>query len=139
MDMSSVLVDANAYTAVRTGHEGVLDRLGRANTVIMSSIVLGELQAGFQNGRRVEQNLEMLQRFLVLPQVRIADVTAETAEHYGRLMTKLRRAGTPLPTNDVWLAAQAVQAGAVILTFDKHFYMMPEVRVWPETTRRTKK
>jgi tRNA(fMet)-specific endonuclease VapC len=137
--VSCAFVDTNAYSAIRAGHDDVLERLGQSDTVVMSAIVLGELQTGFQNGRQVEENQEMLQRFLALPQVRVADVTGETAEHYGRLMTKLRRAGTPLPTNDVWLAAQAVEMGAVILTFDKHFRKMPEVRIWPDPSQRSGK
>jgi tRNA(fMet)-specific endonuclease VapC len=134
--MNRVLLDTNVYSALRTGQPDVLDRLGKASSVFVSAVVLGELHAGFQSGTRLRQNQDSLGQFLALPEVSVANLTEETAEHYGWLMAKLRKTGTPLPTNDVWLGAQAIEMRATVMTFDKHFRMMPGLRIWPALSER---
>lgn len=92
-----------------------------ANLVLVPTIVLGELYAGFEMGSRGPENVSALQELLAEPFVRELVATAEVARRYGLLVAALRRAGTPIPTNDVWIAACALDAGARLLTSDEHF------------------
>ena len=82
---------------------------------------MGELIYGFRHGRRYRQNFNQLERFLAKPLVGFVPVTIETCSRFGSAAAKLRRAGTPIPVNDVWIAAHALQTGASLLTYDAHF------------------
>jgi tRNA(fMet)-specific endonuclease VapC len=95
--------------------------LSRASSVLVPTIVLGELEAGFILGGRAAENRVMLDDFLAEPFVTVADVTAEVAARYGHLFAQLRRSGTPIPTNDVWIAAVTIASGAHLVTFDEDF------------------
>lgn len=128
--MKKVLLDTNAYTALRRGDEEILDVLGRAETVFMSAIVLGELHAGFRGGRKAAQNRKELEEFNSRPTVRIPHVTQETAEVFGAIKHRLKAAGTPIPINDVWIAAQATEAGAFLVTHDEHFNKIAGLLLW---------
>ena len=125
-----VLLDTNALTALWSGDERVLDALGQAERVFMSIVVLGELFAGFRGGSRMKENRARLAGFLAKPTVNTLELTTETAEVYGQIKDALRRAGTPVPINDVWLSAQAIETGSVLVTFDSHFENVPGVRLW---------
>lgn len=87
----------------------------------MPSIVLGELWIGFRLGGRLEQNERELREFLVNPVVEQLIVDRDVARIYADIVVDLRKAGTPLPTNDIWIAAVAARAGATVLTYDAHF------------------
>lgn len=127
-EMSARLVlDTSAYSHFRTGHPQVLDLMAAAEIVLLPTIVLGELEAGFQLGRREQENRALLTEFLAEPFVSILPVTPSVARHYGRLFTDLRRAGTPIPINDVWIAAATLDCGGHLLTFDEHFAQTPSV------------
>jgi tRNA(fMet)-specific endonuclease VapC len=128
--MKKVLLDINAYTALRRGDETILDVLGRAETVYMSAIVLGELHAGFKGGSKEARNRKELDEFTARPTVRILHVTQETAEIFGTIKHRLKTAGTPIPINDVWIAAQATEAGAHLVTYDEHFTAVPGLLLW---------
>jgi tRNA(fMet)-specific endonuclease VapC len=71
----------------------------------------------------------MLDAFLDKPSVRILDATRETAEVFGTLRDSMKKAGTPLPTNDLWIAAHTFETGSVLVTFDEHFERIPNLRV----------
>lgn len=116
-----VLLDTNAYTALFRGHAGVAERVRRADQVLVSMIVAGELLFGFRNGSRFEANQRDLEEFLGSPYVMLLPVTLVTADRFGRIAAALRRKGRPLPTNDIWIAAQAMESGAELLSFDRHF------------------
>ena len=128
--MKRILLDTNAYARFFGGDEGVLGLLGEAETVYLSAIVLGELFAGFRGGSKFHENRIQLSRFLQKPTVRELEVTTETAEVFGQVKDTLKRAGTPLPMNDVWIAAQAIETGSVIVTYDEHFNKVPGLRIW---------
>ncbi len=128
--MRSILLDTNAYTAVLAGDERVLEALARADTTYMSVVTVGELHAGFRGGSRFIINREQLASFLSKPTVQTLDVGPESAEIYGQLDDTLRRAGTPIPSNMLWLAAQAIQTGSVVISFNDHFREIPGVRLW---------
>ncbi len=116
-----LLLDTSAYSRFRAGDERVLDFIAAAEVVGLSTIVLGELEAAFSLGRRDRENRTMLAEFLAEGFVSILPVTPDVARRYGRLFADLRRAGTPIPINDVWIAATTLDCGGHLLTFDGHF------------------
>ena len=130
--MNRILLDTNAYTAFLTGDERVLNALTEAETAFLSALVIGELYAGFCGGNRLKENKALLARFLQKSNVRVLDVTAETGEVFGQIKNELQKAGTPIPLNDVWLAAQAMETGSVIVSFDAHFDQVSGLRRWTQ-------
>jgi tRNA(fMet)-specific endonuclease VapC len=92
--------------------------------------VLGELYAGFAGGTKGRENRQALQRFLSKPTVKILNATAETAEVFGHVKSDLKKAGNPIPINDVWIAAHAIETGAVVITYDSHFRKVAGLRIW---------
>ncbi len=116
-----VLLDTNAYTALFRGHPEVSRLVRRAEEVLISPVVAGELLFGFRNGARYEANRRDLDAFLDSPFVRLLEVTLVTADRFGRISAALRKKGRPIPTNDLWIAAQAMETGADLLSFDQHF------------------
>jgi tRNA(fMet)-specific endonuclease VapC len=103
-------LDTSAYSQFKRGH-GAVVRL----------IVLGELWMGFGLGDRARRNERELRAFLANPVVEILAVDAEVARLFGAIAGGLRRRGSPLPTNDIWIAATSANAGATLLTYDEHF------------------
>jgi tRNA(fMet)-specific endonuclease VapC len=116
-----LVLDTSAYSHLRRGHGGVLDHLARAELVVVPTIVLGELEAGFELGERARENLFLLSRFLAEPFVSVHDVTPSVSRHYARVFAQLRRAGRPIPINDVWIAATTLDCGGHLLTLDDDF------------------
>lgn len=116
-----LVLDTTAYSHFRAGDERVLDFIAAAKAVILPAIVLGELEAGFLLGRRERENRLLLSQFLGERFVSVVQVTAPIAHRYGRLFAELRRNGTPIPINDIWIAATALDCGGHLLTFDGHF------------------
>lgn len=119
--MKSLLLDTNMYVAFKRGDGDAVELLRLADEVHLSSVVLGELLAGFAAGSRERRNREELTAFLESPRVRIDAVDEGTADFYGRIFALLRRKGRPIPTNDLWIAATALQHGLVLATRDDHF------------------
>lgn len=116
-----ILIDTNAYVRLRQGHRSTMEAVREAERMYLSCIVAGELLFGFHHGARFEENHRKLLAFIDSPVVDLVHVDLETADRFGRISTLLRRAGTPIPTNDIWIAAHAMQIGAELLTFDAHF------------------
>ncbi len=116
-----VLLDTNVYSAMRRGSEPVAACIRRAEQVLMSTVVIGELLHGFRAGARYAENLAELQEFLDQPWVEVVEVGLITADRFARVATALRRKGTPIPTNDVWIAAHTMETGAELLSLDRHF------------------
>jgi len=129
--MKKVALDTNAYSRLAAGEEALLEVLGDADVVYVSVFVLGELFAGVRGGRHERQNRKTLREFLATPTVKLLLATEETAEVFGTLKDALRREGTPLPINDVWIAAHALEVGATLLSFDAHFERVHGLRRWP--------
>ncbi|PDW00194.1 type II toxin-antitoxin system VapC family toxin [Candidatus Viridilinea mediisalina] len=117
----TVMLDTNAYTAFKLGHADALAIIQRAPSLVLSSIVIGELLAGFAVGSREAQNRTELQQFLASPRVSIRSIDDHTAQYYARVYRSLKHKGKPIPTNDMWIAASALQAGCALFSFDGHF------------------
>lgn len=111
------------------GEPGVVEAIDAAEWIGVPSIVLGELHTGFVAGRHARRNEEELERFLAHPVVEELPVDHDVARIYAEIVDTLRKRGTPLPTNDIWIAATAARVGATLLTFDAHFAAVERVGV----------
>lgn len=127
--MSRVLLDTSALSALFRGHEEIARTIAYADQVGVSAVTLGELKSGFRGGTRYQENRARLERLLAKPVVRAISIDAETAERYAQIHDSLRRAGTPVPTNDIWIAASAMQFGLRLITTAGHFEHMPQIVV----------
>jgi len=117
----SILLDSNAYSQLKRGHRAVAELVRKSEAVNLSAVVVGELLYGFRHGHRYEQNLRELHAFLDNPYVAFVPVSLVTADRYSRVAASLRAKGRPIPTNDIWIAAQAMETGAELVSFDRHF------------------
>ena len=116
-----VSLDTNVYAALFRGDEAVAERVRRADHVLLSTIAVGELLFGFRNGTRYETNRRDLEEFLANAYVSLLPVTYVTCDRFGRIAAALRRKGRPIPSNDIWIAAHAMESGSELLSFDRHF------------------
>ncbi len=116
-----LLLDSNAYSLFFRGHPQVAELVRGAQEVLLSAIVVGELLAGFRRGSRFEQNVADLRAILDSPYVFFVPVGSVTADRYARIVASLRAKGRPIPTNDVWIAAHAMETGADLVSADRHF------------------
>ena len=130
--MRKVFLDTNAYIGYLGGDERVLSCLAQAEIVYMSVFVMGELYAGFRAAKREKENKQILERFLIKSTVSVLEASKDTAEIFGMVKDSLKRAGHPIPVNDVWIGAHALETGSVLLTFDRHFDFIPGLRLWDE-------
>ena len=125
--MSRILLDTSAMSAFFRGHEGIVQSVRSASRIAVNSVVMGELYAGFRGGSKAEENRDLLRRFLGSPRVRILGIDVETAERYALIHDALRRAGKPIPTNDLWIAASAMQFGLVLVATDTHYRQVAQI------------
>lgn len=119
--MTPICLDTSAYSNFQRGSPAVAELVRSSGRVLVPTIVLGELRTGFQLGTKRKRNESELRAFLAHPAVEILVVDDEAASRYAGIFVGLRRAGTPLPTNDIWIAALAAREGAIVLTYDAHF------------------
>ncbi|MBI4425163.1 MAG: type II toxin-antitoxin system VapC family toxin [Elusimicrobia bacterium] len=122
-----VALDTNAYRAAAEGRGRVVEVLRRAQSIHIPFVVLGELRVGFAIGTLGKRNEAKLTEFLASPRVRALSADEQTTHHYGALFAQLRKQGTPIPTNDIWIAALAVQHDLPLLSADRHFARLPQV------------
>ena len=120
------MLDTNAYSDWRrAGSWG--DLISFADTVLIPTIVLGELHAGFRMGFAGQENLAKLSAFLNAPAVKVVAPGERTAEIYGEFVAQLRSQGTPLPTNDIWISSLAYEWKCSLVTRDAHFRHLPQI------------
>ena len=116
-----LLVDTNAYTALFAGHEGIADLISDSESILLSAVVVSELLDGFLGGTREEENRRDLDQLRAKSRTVVVPITADTAEWFATVKQQLRRKGTPIPINDVWIAASALEHGATLVSLDRHF------------------
>lgn len=119
--MRPVLLDTNAYVAFKRGESAILEVIQYAQVLAMTPVVLGELLSGFACGKKIKQNREELQEFLHSSRIRLLSITTDTANFYSQIYSILRSKGKPIPSNDMWIAAQALENGCVVCSHDHHF------------------
>jgi len=124
-----VLPDTNAFTGLLLGNELVVHCLEHAEQIVVSPVVLGELQFGYRFGAKEKENLAFLEAFLAKPFVRVLCISEETASVYADIRLKLKKMGKPIPSNDLWIAAQAIEKGAVLISEDAHFSVITGLRL----------
>ena len=120
--MSRFCLDTSAYSHFKRGDSKVVELVDSADWLGMPFVVLGELWVGFIQGGRLEQNEVELNEFLANPVVELLAIDEEVAQIYAQILVALRKAATPIPTNDIWIAAVSVRYGATLLTYDAHFH-----------------
>jgi|ERR1035438_3574048 predicted nucleic acid-binding protein len=123
-----VALDTNRLTDLFQGDANLASFLGSCDEVWIPFVVLAEMKAAFYGETRQVQNEALLSSLLCRETVAILYADRETAEHYARLFVQLKRAGTPVPDNDLWIAALAMEHDLALLTRDRHFDYIPQLR-----------
>jgi tRNA(fMet)-specific endonuclease VapC len=116
-----IMLDTNAYVGFKRNVVEIVEFIVGAELILFSPIVLGELMFGFRNGTRFKENMDDLNNFLQHEAVELAQIGDLTSDRYSRIAVQLKRQGTPIPTNDIWIAAQTMEHGVELITSDQHF------------------
>ena len=122
-----VAIDTNRYRDFCTGIPEVVFRFREADRLFLPFVALAELRAGFLFGTLARKNESTLIRFLNRPRVTVLYADEETTYHYARTFRQLREQGTPIPTNDMWIAALTEQHGLLLYSRDDHFDNLPQL------------
>ena len=125
--MTRLLADTSAYSAFLRGNAGVKALFQKVDEIVVNPVVLGELRAGFLAGAHLRKNERELELFLRSARVSVAPIDKGTSACYAAIVHGLRVAGTPVPTNDIWIAASAMQHGLLVATTDRHFAQIPQI------------
>ncbi len=116
-----ILLDSNAYSHLKRGHRRLAEIVRGSEEILLSTVVIGELLYGFRRGARLDRNLRELQAFVDSAYVTVVQVSFTTADRYARIAVALRAKGRPIPSNDIWIAAHAMETGAELVSADRHF------------------
>ena len=120
-------VDTNRYTDLCRGDRAVIDVIEFADEVWLPFVVVGELRAGFAVGTQGPRNEASLRRFLLKPGVGVLYADEQTTHHYATVYRQLRKQGSPIPTNDMWIAALVLQHSLTLYDRDAHFDSLPQL------------
>ena len=127
-----ILLDTNAYSHYLRGNQKVLSVLASSEEILLSVFVLGELYYGFRGGSNESSNKLILEQFIDKPNVKIIRASRDTAEIFAIAKHNLKKSGNPIPLNDVWIAAHALETGSVLVTYDHHFQKIENLRIWDQ-------
>lgn len=119
--MNKILIDTNIYSSALRGDTNVVQVLRQVLHIGISAISIGELLSGFKGGNKEKENRNELNIFLDTPRVQLYGIDEHTAEYYCSILNQLKQSGSPIHTNDIWIAAVAFQHGLQLFTLDKHF------------------
>ncbi|MCK5147536.1 type II toxin-antitoxin system VapC family toxin [bacterium] len=128
--MRHILIDTNIYVAFKRNDQHVLKSLQHVDHIGIDTCVLAELYSGFRLGTQTDKNHLELEAFINSPRIFIYKHDTETAEFYANIYTALRKNGTPIPTNYIWIAAVAMQNGLGLYTRDAHFKKIPGLMLY---------
>lgn len=123
-----ILLDTNRYTDFCKAVPEAVSPVTAAERVFLPFVALAELRGGFQAGTLARENERTLTRFLASERVSVLYPDETTTQVYAGLFAQLRRQGTPIPTNDIWIAALALQHNLALLSRDAHFDNLPQLR-----------
>jgi predicted nucleic acid-binding protein len=121
-----LILDTNALSAAAEGQPGILSVLAKAQLLALPVVVIGEYRFGIAQSRhraRYERWLEAL-----IADCMVLEISTQTTHHYAAIGVELKRAGTPIPANDLWIAALCRQHDLPLLTRDRHFDAVPGIR-----------
>ena len=122
----TVILDSNAIIALLDGNKAVARMLENVQQVLVPAIVCGEIDAGAQGDTKRERaTREAFTSFLEMEQVAVLPVIRKTGEFYARIFSFLKSVGTPIPTNDIWIAAGVLETGGLLITADRHLLALP--------------
>jgi len=116
-----IMLDTSAYVGFKRNVVETVEVILRSELILFSPVVLGELMFGFRNGTRFKENRDDLNHFLEHEVVELVQIGKITSDRYSRIAAQLKRQGTPIPTNDIWIAAQTMEHGAELIASDQHF------------------
>jgi tRNA(fMet)-specific endonuclease VapC len=116
-----ILMDTSAYVGFKRNDVEMVEFILNAEQILFSPVVLGELMFGFRNGIQFKKNMDELNRFLSHEAVELPQIGKITSDRYSRIAAQLKQQGTPIPTNDIWIAAQTIEHGAELISSDHHF------------------
>ena len=136
LQMQKLLIDTNIYAAFKRNDSVILDILRQAESIALNTVVLGELLAGFKGGTKEALNRKELDLFLDSPRVQFLAIEESTAEFFALVFNTLKQSGKPIPVNDIWIAASAMQHGRTLLTLDAHFSYIAGLSLYPAPERK---
>jgi tRNA(fMet)-specific endonuclease VapC len=128
--MNKILLDTNAYSNYLKGDKAIFEKIIDSDRVFMSVFVIAELLTGFKGGSKEKENRAILTKFLSKSTVEILNAGMDTSEIFSTIKYELRKQGTPIPINDVWIAAHARQSGSTVITYDRHFEHITGLHLW---------
>ena len=125
----TIVPDTNAIITLFKGNHLIANMLGTDKAVVVPATVCGEFEAGVQGkAKRDRVAMTAFNGLLSLDHVSVIPVTRRTGHIYAQLFAYLKQAGRPIPTNDIWIAASALECGGVLLTTDHHFQDIPNLQ-----------
>ncbi len=116
-----IMLDTSAYVGFKCNITEVVEIIVKSEIILLSPVVLGELMFGFRSGNKFKKNMDDISEFLNHDVVELVDMGKITSDRYSRIATQLKQQGTPIPTNDIWIAAQSMEHGAELISSDQHF------------------
>jgi len=130
MEMNRIFLETNSYSRFARGDNHIKKQIENADEIFVSVIKSYLLFLGFREGKREHENLRLLKAFLSEWKVKVVNVNKSTSWEYGKIKYDLRKAGKPIPENDIWIAAQVAETDSLLVTYDKHFLDIKGLKVW---------
>jgi tRNA(fMet)-specific endonuclease VapC len=130
--MRRIAIDTNIYTSFKANDESVVEAFRNSDFIGVDITVIAELFSGFSLGGKEKKNRQELEAFLNSPRVEMLLHDLETAEYYALIVRRLKAKGRPIPTNDIWTAANAMKHGLALYSFDDHFGEIEGLLLLPE-------
>lgn len=134
--MKHLIIDTNIYVAFKRNDPRAVSLLQEAESINISVTALGELLAGFKGGTKEAQNRQELNLFLDTPRVQVLLIDETTADFFALVFNNLKLLGKPIPVNDIWIAASAMQHGKTLATLDAHFSHIAGLALHPALERK---
>jgi tRNA(fMet)-specific endonuclease VapC len=122
-----LLLDTNRYRDLCDGIPEALETIQQADTILIPFVVLAELRSGFLCGTQARKNEQFLTRFMNSPRVKVLYADENSTHHFAQVFAQLRLQGTPIPANDIWIAALAIQHDLLLYSRDNHFANLPQL------------
>ncbi len=119
--MKSVAIDTNIYSEAMRGNPTAISIFQDFENLLIPPVVLGEILFGFKGGKHERRNINHLRKFLAQKRIRVPAISENTSDYYALILYELKQAGTPIPTNDIWIAASTMENGVSLASRDKHF------------------